>query len=478
MTTSTLRIPFDNTFVDLPAEFYEETDPAAPPAPRLIAFNEELAAELGIERGDAPDAQLAVLFSGGALPDGARPIATVYAGHQFGHPVPRLGDGRAILLGEVVGPDGRRRDVQLKGAGRTAYSRGGDGRSPLGPVLREYLVSEAMHALGVPTTRALAAVATGEMVLRDRSLPGAVFTRVAASHLRVGTFEYFAARGQVDALRALLDYAIARHDPDLAGDDDRAFAFFQRVADRTLALVARWWGVGFIHGVMNTDNTAVSGETIDYGPCAFMDAFRFDEVFSSIDRFGRYRFENQGPIAMWNLSVLASCLLPLVDGDEARAVARLEEALAELEGAFRAHWLAVMAPKLGIAEPEAADAALAEAFLERLQEEELDYTNAFRALPGELDVRGPFHDRWRERLAREGRPREEVVARMERANPVVIPRNHQVERAIADARMGDLDHFHALRAALRAPYTDDPALAPFKAPPAPDEVVERTFCGT
>lgn len=473
-----MRIAFDNTFVHLPAEFYAEATPSAAVEPTLIAFNQGLAEELGIERGETSDGELAELFSGARLLEGAAPIATVYAGHQFGHRVPRLGDGRAILLGEVVGSDGRRRDVQLKGAGRTAYSRGGDGRSPLGPVLREYLVSEAMHALGIPTTRALAAVATGEMVLRDRPLPGAVFTRVASSHLRVGTFEYFAGRQAAGDLRALVEYAIGRHDPDLKGVDDRVFEFFLRVADRTLALVARWWGVGFIHGVMNTDNTSISGETIDYGPCAFMDTFRFDTVFSSIDRFGRYRFENQGPIAIWNLSMLASCLVPLVDADEARAVARLEEALAEFPRRYQAQWLAVMANKLGIAEPEESDAALVEAFLERLQEQGLDYTNSFRGLASELDLSSPFHERWRERLAREGRPREEVVASLNQANPVVIPRNHQVERAIAEAREGDLTHFRALASALQAPYEERPDLAPFKTPPAADEVVTCTFCGT
>lgn len=473
-----MLIPFDNTYVRLPGEFYAAATPSAAVQPALIAFNDELAAELGIDRGDATDAELAALFSGASLPEGATPIATVYAGHQFGHPVPRLGDGRAILLGEVVGPDGRRRDVQLKGAGRTEYSRGGDGRSPLGPVLREYLVSEAMHALGIPTTRALAAVVSGDSVLRDRPLPGAVFTRVAASHLRVGTFEYFAARRKHAELATLLDYAIDRHDPDLGGDDDRAFRFFLRVAERTLALVARWCGVGFIHGVMNTDNTSISGETIDYGPCAFMDTFRFDRVFSSIDRFGRYRFENQGPIAAWNLSLLASCLAPLVDPDEGRAVARLQEAVDDFPRRFRAEWLAVMGAKLGIAAPEEADGVLIDAFLERLQEEELDFTNAFRALPSELEAGGPLHDRWRARLAREGRPREEVVARMNRANPVVIPRTHRIEQAIVAAREGDYAPFHALAAALRTPYEERPEVAPFKAPPTPDEVVPHTFCGT
>jgi uncharacterized protein YdiU (UPF0061 family) len=473
-----LRIDFDNTFVDLPQEFHAQAEPSAAVKPTLIAFNEGLAQELGIERGDTTDEELADLFSGARIFEGAHPIATVYAGHQFGNPVPRLGDGRAILLGEVVGRDGLRRDIQLKGAGRTAYSRGGDGKSPLGPVLREYLVSEAMHALGIPATRALAAVTTGDHVFRDRPLPGAVLTRVAASHLRVGTFEYFARQEADDGLRVLLEYAIRRHDPDLEGGDDRAFEFFLRVAHRFLDLVARWWGLGFIHGVMNTDNTSISGETIDFGPCAFMDAFRFDKVFSSIDRGGRYRFENQAPVAVWNLSILASCLVPLVDEKEERAVERLQEALSHFDSWFRARWLAVMTAKLGIAQPEPSDRDLVEAYLNRLQDQELDYTNAFRALSSEFDVASPFHERWRTRLTGEGRPREEVVARMNNANPVVVPRNHQIETAIVDAREGDFAHFHALASALKSPFEDSPELAPFKAPPTPEQEVHNTFCGT
>lgn len=477
-----MRIPFDNTYRQLPASFHAAAAPAAPRAPELIAFNEPLAAELGVERGGSSDEELARLLGGSELPEGAEPIAAVYAGHQFGHPVPRLGDGRAILLGEVVGASGRR-DLQLKGAGRTAYSRGGDGRSPLGPVLREYLVSEAMHALGVPTTRALAAVATGEPVFRERGPePGAVMTRVAASHLRVGTFEYFArayAQGDRGDLEALLDYALQRHDPDLAGEEDRAFAFFERVARRTLGLVAQWWRVGFIHGVMNTDNTSISGETIDYGPCAFMDTFDPAQVYSSIDRNGRYRFENQAPIALWNLSILASCLVPLIDPEDPdRAVARLEELLSGFQAVWEGAWLAAMAPKLGIERPEPADGELIRAFLGRLEVQGLDYTNAWRALPYELEREEPLFARWRERLDRQGQPREEVVARMNAVNPYLIPRNHQIARAIELGEAGDFSHFHALRAALQAPYEERLELEPFTAPPRPDEVVRKTFCGT
>lgn len=474
-----MRIPFDNTYTNLPEGFFAAASPSAAVSPSLIAFNESLAAELGIERGESSDDDLAEVFSGATIPAGADPIATVYAGHQFGSPVPRLGDGRAILLGEVVAGDGRRRDVQLKGAGRTPYSRGGDGLSPLGPVLREYLVSEAMHSLGIPATRALAAVATGGVAFRDRQLPGAVLTRVATSHLRVGTFEYFARRGERESLQTLLDYAIGRHDPDLAGGDDRAFEFFLRVAHRLVDLVASWHGVGFIHGVMNTDNTSISGETLDFGPCAFMDTYRSDTVFSSIDRRGRYRFENQAPIAVWNLAVLAECLVPLVDEDEKRAAARLGEALAHFDSWFKARWRRVMSAKLGIASPEPADEALVETYLHHLQAHRLDYTNSFRNLPAGLEKgESDFHQRWRARLEVEGRPREEVVAAMNSVNPAVIPRNHQVEKAIVEARAGDFGHFHALKKALAAPYEDRPELDPFKAPPTPDEVVEATFCGT
>lgn len=473
-----MQIPFDNSYARLPAEFFSPATPSAAKDPRLIAFNEDLAAELGIERQGASEAELAAVFSGVTLPAGAEPIATVYAGHQFGNPVPRLGDGRAILLGEVVGRDGRRYDLQLKGAGRTVYSRGGDGLSPQGPVLREYLVSEAMHALGIPTTRALAAVATGGLAYRERALPGAILTRVASSHLRVGTFEYFARRGDPVLLQTLLDYAIERHDPDLAGGEERALEFFLRVAQRLADLIARWQGVGFIHGVMNTDNTTVSGETLDFGPCAFMDTYRAATVYSSIDRMGRYRFENQAPIGIWNLAVLAESLAPLLDEDPERAGAKLREAFAHFGGWFKASWRRVMTQKLGIQNPEPRDDALVEAYLERLETEGLDYTNSFRALAEELDAQGPFYERWRARLAEEGRPRTEVVAGMRAVNPVVIPRNHQIERAIVEAREGSLAHFRALGAALAEPYRDRPELEPFKAPPTPAEVVQATFCGT
>lgn len=476
-TEARVRIDFDTTYTQLPAPFYAKALPSVAVEPHLIAFNEELANQLGIERGDATEADLAALFSGAVLPEGASPIATVYAGHQFGHPVPRLGDGRAILLGEVVGRDGLRRDVQLKGAGQTPFSRGGDGRAPLGPVLREYLVSEAMHALGVPTTRSLAAVTTGGVVHRDRRLPGAVLTRVATSHLRVGTFEYFARRDRAEQ-EALLDYAIARHDPDLQREQDRAFSFFLRVAQRTLALVARWWGVGFVHGVMNTDNTSISGETLDFGPCAFLDTFHFDKVFSSIDRLGRYRFENQGPIAVWNLAMLGNCLVPFVDPDPQAAVARLQEAVEGFPAQFEAEWLRVMTGKLGLARPQSSDRALVNAWLERLQAEGLDYTNAFRGLADERDRTSPFHDRWRARLGEEARPPEHVTEQLRTKNPALIPRNHQVERVIAEAEAGDFTRFHRLLTALRDPYAEHPDHGEYRDAPTPEEEVEETFCGT
>ena len=406
------------------------------------------------------------------------PIAQAYAGHQFGHFVPQLGDGRAVLLGEVVAPGGQRFDIQLKGSGPTRFSRNGDGLNWIGPVLREYIVSEAMHALGVPTTRALAAVATGRPVMRHTALPGAVVTRVASSHLRVGTFEFFIARGDVASLRTLVDYAIQRHDPEVADADHPVVAFYDRVADRFLRLVARWMSVGFIHGVMNTDNTTISGETIDYGPCAFMDTFRFDQVFSSIDRGGRYRYENQGSIAIWNLAVLANALLPLVDDDEQRAVDTLGPIIEGFRPRFERYWLEAMAPKLGLAEARDADEALVKRWLHHLQDTEQDFTIAFRTLPKRLDAPGELFDALRARLAMQPDGRDAVVDRMNAHNPYVIPRNHQVERAIAEGVTGDLTHAQRLMDALADPYTERADALWLTEPPTADEVVERTFCGT
>ncbi|MFN8991098.1 MAG: protein adenylyltransferase SelO, partial [Betaproteobacteria bacterium] len=374
-----LPLGFQHSYRALPERFYAALAPTPVREPRLVAFNAPLARELGLDPG-AVQPHAARIFSGNQLPPDASPLALAYAGHQFGHFVPQRGDGRAILLGELVDASGVRRDLQLKGAGRTPFSRGGDGRAALGPVLREYLVSEAMHALGIPTTRALAAVLTGEPVFRDDALPGAVLTRVAASHVRVGTFQYFAARGDTEGLRALADWVIARHYPEAAQADNPALALLAAVCERQAALVARWMMVGFVHGVMNTDNTTISGETIDYGPCAFMDAYHPETVFSSIDHQGRYAFANQPGIAQWNLTRLAECLLPLIEPDADRAVSLATEVIEAFAGRFQRHWTHGMRAKLGLATQEEGDAALASELLELLQGAQADYTLAFRRL--------------------------------------------------------------------------------------------------
>ncbi len=375
-----LGASFSNTYARLPERFFARLNPTPVARPRLIKFNDSLASELRIDTRGLDSERLAAIFSGNETPLGAEPIAMAYAGHQFGGFVPQLGDGRAILLGEVLDREGERRDIQLKGSGPTPFSRRGDGRAVLGPVLREYLVSEAMHALGIPTTRALAAVLTGEPVYRDRQLPGAVFTRVASSHVRVGTFEYFAARGDVDAVKRLADYVIDRHYPD-AKDAERPYlALLQGVVERQARLVARWMNVGFIHGVMNTDNTAVSGETIDYGPCAFMDAYDPATVFSAIDQFGRYAFANQPGIAQWNLVRLAETLLPILEPDPERAGELAGAAIAAFSERFEAYWLAGMRDKLGLSDPEDGDLELVRALLAAMRENGADFTLTFRRL--------------------------------------------------------------------------------------------------
>ncbi|MFP4274332.1 MAG: protein adenylyltransferase SelO [Paracoccaceae bacterium] len=472
----TLHIPFDNSYAALPEGFFARQAPTPVRAPRLLAFNRPLADLLGIRADDEED--LARVFAGNALPEGAAPLAQLYAGHQFGQFNPQLGDGRALLLGEVVGHDGLRRDIQLKGSGRTPFSRMGDGRAWLGPVLREYLVSEAMAALGIPTTRALAAVATGEPVLReDGPLPGAVLARVAASHIRVGTFQAFAARRDIAALRRLLDYTLARHYPEAEGPA----GLLDGVIEAQARLVADWMAVGFIHGVMNTDNCALSGETIDYGPCAFMDDYHPQTVFSSIDRMGRYAFGSQPQIVVWNMAQLASALVPLMPDQEA-AIARFTEAVHAMPARIEAEWLARFRAKLGLTRTEAGDAALIEDLLTLMAEQGADFTNTFRGLidgtaraqftdPAAFDT---WQTRWRTRLAGEPDPE----ARMRRANPSVIPRNHRVEQMIQAAVAGDMAPFERMMAVLAAPFEDQPEAAELKRPPAPDERVHATFCGT
>ncbi len=445
-------------------------------------LNVALAAELGLDADWLASPEGVAILAGNAVPEGAAPLAQLYAGHQFGGWVPQLGDGRAILLGEVIDTHGRRRDIQLKGAGPTPYSRMGDGRAALGPVLREYLVSEAMHALGLPTTRALAAVATGETVRRDVPLPGAILTRVAASHIRVGTFQALAARGDVAGLQALADHVTRRHHPD-AGD---ALGLLRAVVAAQARLIAGWMAVGFVHGVMNTDNMAVSGETIDYGPCAFLDVYHPDTVFSSIDRTGRYAYARQPDIAMWNLAQLASSLLPLMGDDRDRAVEEATVAVRAFAPQVQAAWLGRFRAKLGLTRPDDGDGALIGDLLARMAANRADFTRTFRAL-AEGGARDEFLDPaafdaweadWRARLAQEGASPEACAAAVAAVNPAVIPRNHRIEAVIAAALDGDLAPFHALHAALARPFDDLPDARPYRRAPLPDEVVAATFCGT
>jgi uncharacterized protein YdiU (UPF0061 family) len=485
-------IPFDNSYATLPERFFAALDPTPVAAPRLVALNRPLAEALGLDPDWLGSDDGLAMLAGNRMPDGATPIAQAYAGHQFGGFVPQLGDGRAILVGEVVTPSGARRDIQLKGAGRTPWSRGGDGRAWIGPVLREYIVSEAMAAMGIPTTRALAAVLTGEPVYREGAMPGAVLTRVAASHIRVGTFQYFAARQDVEALQALTGYALARHDPDLAAADNPALTLLDRVADRQARLIADWMAVGFIHGVMNTDNMAISGETIDYGPCAFMDGYHPERVFSSIDQFGRYAWRNQPGIAAWNLAQLAMSLLPLIDPDPDRAVAAAQAVVDGFGDRYRSAWTDRFRAKLGLAQAEDGDAALAENLLSRMAEPQVDFTVLFRALgaasrdgTGLEPARALFPDpslfdgwaeRWCARLAREDRSDTDRQLAMAATNPALIPRNHRIEAAIQAALQDDFAPFERLSAALATPFREtDPDLA---TPPRPEERVTRTFCGT
>ncbi len=472
-----LALPFDNSYGRLPDRFYTRMAPSPVAAPEMLALNAPLARRLGIDADALATPQGVSVLAGNAVPEGADPLAQVYAGHQFGGWSPQLGDGRAILLGEIVAPDGARFDIQLKGSGRTPYSRTGDGRAWLGPVLREYIVSEAMAALGVPTTRALAAVATGETVFRETPLPGAVLTRVAASHIRVGTFQFFHARNDRNALEALAGHAAWRH----ADDADGPLGLLAHVVERQAKLVAAWLGIGFIHGVMNTDNMAVSGETIDYGPCAFMDAFSPMRVFSSIDLQGRYAYSRQPDIAMWNLAQLASAMLPLI-GSAKDAQAAIDR----FPALFRDAWLAVFRGKLGLQAEDEGDSELIRALLDAMARGEADFTNTFRSL-GAPEARDMFSDpdpydawerRWRRRLGAEGAAPEDRINAMHASNPALIPRNHRIEQAVQAAVAGDPGPFERLRAAMLAPYSDSGQFADLARPPDEGEVVRQTFCGT
>jgi uncharacterized protein YdiU (UPF0061 family) len=493
-----VRFGFENTYARLPERFYARLNPAPVAAPRLVKVNVELARNLGLDPDVLASEKGVEILAGNHVAEGSEPLAIAYAGHQFGHFVPQLGDGRANLLGEVIGRDGVRYDIQLKGSGPTPFSRRGDGRAALGPVLREYIVSEAMAALGVPTTRALAAVTTGQQVLRESVLPGAVLTRVAASHLRVGTFQYFAAQGDAEGTRRLADYAIGRHYPEAAQAKQPYRALLDGVIARQAHLVARWMLLGFIHGVMNTDNTAISGETIDYGPCAFMEAYDPDKVFSSIDLNGRYAYGNQPSIALWNLTRLAEALLPVLGqdaGDQEAALASAKEALATFEPQFKAARMAGLRRKLGLFTDREGDARLAQDLLERMAANRADFTLTFRRLcesvagpEGDRRVRELFADpgaydswaaEWRRRLEEEHVAWQTRAAKMRMANPAFIPRNHLVEAALDAAVVRqDFQPFEVLLDVVSRPYEDRPFLERYVTPARPEECVRQTFCGT
>ena len=486
---------FDNSYARLPERFFAKLPPTPVAKPALIRINARVARLLGLDPERLATPEGIEILAGNRIAEGSEPIAQAYAGHQFGGFSPQLGDGRAILLGEIVGPDGVRRDVQLKGSGPTPFSRRGDGRAALGPVLREYIVSEGMAGLGIPTTLSLAAVTTGEKVFREQPLPGAVLTRIAASHIRVGTFQFFAARGDMEGVKQLADYTIARHYPEIAGADNPYRAFLDGVVARQADLIARWMLVGFIHGVMNTDNMSIAGETIDYGPCAFMDAYHPGKVFSSIDQGGRYAFANQPAIAQWNLARLAETLLPLLAEGEDAAIASAQESLSAFKGRFEAGFAGGLARKIGL---EAArgpdDFRRALDLLDIMTRGEADFTLTFRRLSdaaaggeGEASLRALFSDageldawllRWRARLAEEVGLGSARRAAMQQVNPLFIPRNHRVEEAIRAALMGDQKPFDTLVEVLQRPFDDRPEHAAYAAPPEPEEIVRATFCGT
>jgi len=491
----TVHFPFQNTYAALPANFFARVAPTPVTAPRLIKLNRPLAVQLGLDPDLLDSPEGAEILAGKRIPDGADPIAMAYAGHQFGHFVPQLGDGRAILLGEVIDADGVRRDIQLKGSGPTPFSRRGDGRAALGPVLREYIVSEAMAALGIPTTRSLAAVMTGESVLRETALPGAVLTRVASSHIRVGTFQYFAAREDTEGVRRLADHVIARHYPEAASAERPYHALLEGVIARQANLVARWLLVGFIHGVMNTDNTSISGETIDYGPCAFMDHYDPAKVFSSIDEMGRYAYANQPRIALWNLTRLAECLLPLFSDEQDKAIAEAQAALGGFAEAFNTAYTAGLRGKLGLFLERDGDQALAQDLLDAMAKNQADFTLTFRRLSDA--ALGPDHDgevrllfadpaaydewaaRWRQRTSEEPQDPAARQAAMRAVNPEFIPRNHLIEAVIeAAVNRDDFAPFEELLTVLSKPFEDQPAFAAYADAPEPHQCVLQTFCGT
>lgn len=470
-------LDFNNRYSQLPDHMFSRVDPERTSSPQFLAFNHPLAEKLGY-KGSLNQNELAAIFSGNSVPEGSTPIAQAYAGHQFGNFVPSLGDGRAVLLGDVADTKGKHWDIQLKGSGRTVFSRGGDGKAWLGPVLREYVVSEAMHHLGIPTTRALGAALTGDTIVRaEGGVPSAVIARVASSHIRVGTFQYFAARQDIGGLRALLDYAIERHYPHCS----TPLEFLQAVIERQSLLVSKWLGVGFIHGVMNTDNTAISGETIDYGPCAFMDAYHPATVFSSIDRRGRYAYMSQADIIVWNIAQLASSLLVL-ESDQDQAIEAYTNAVHKMPDQIAADRLAVFSAKLGIAEPEQGDGHIVETFLQFMMNAQADFTNTFRDLASmqrpaflaQFENGEEWYATWQSRLSAQS----DAQALMRVSNPHYIPRNHKIEEMIQAALVGDMSKFSRMAEILDTPYRFQAGAEEYALPPTPEEEIEATFCGT
>lgn len=475
---------FDNSYTGLPEKFFSSIKPTPVSSPKMVKFNASLAASLGLEADVLQNGES--FFAGNELPENAFPIAQAYAGHQFGH-FTMLGDGRAVLLGEQITPQGERFDIQLKGAGRTPYSRGGDGRAALGPMLREYIISEAMHALGIPTTRSLAVVTTGEMIQREALLPGAVLTRVAASHLRVGTFQFAAKWGTPEELRALADYAIKRHYPEIETAENRYLAFLQEVMKRQIRLIAKWQHIGFIHGVMNTDNMTISGETIDYGPCAFMDTYDPGTVFSSIDREGRYAYGNQPYMGAWNLARFAETLLPLLHENEDKALELAQQEITGFTDKFQNAWVEGMRAKLGLFNVEPEDKDLIDHLLGIMEKYRADYTNTFRALTFDKSVETEmfnspeytqWHERWKARLERQPESITDSQQLMKNNNPGVIPRNHRVEEALEAAVEGDNTVMERLLHALSDPYAHSPEQAEYCTLPIPSNQPYQTFCGT
>ncbi|MDI1300172.1 YdiU family protein [Methylotenera sp.] len=480
---------FDNSYTRLVNTFFVKQKPTTVKAPNIVVFNQPLAISLGLNMEALLKNDANFIFSGNTIPVGAEPIAQAYAGHQFGH-LNMLGDGRAILLGEHITPEGSRYDIQLKGAGVTAFSRRGDGRAALGPMLREYIISEAMHALGIPTTRSLAVVTTGELVYRDSALPGAILTRVAASHIRVGTFQFAASHDNTELVRSLADYTLNRHFPTLVNSENKYLSLLNAVIENQAKLIAQWMQVGFIHGVMNTDNMSICGESIDFGPCAFMDNFDSATVFSSIDQQGRYAFGNQPQIAQWNLTRFAETLLPLLHQDLDESIRIAQSALSVFADKYQQYWLTGMRKKLGLFTAEPDDLALVEELLSCMKKYRMDYTNTFRDLSSGLAIGFneeensdtpdfiTWHHQWRQRLSSQTESLDDAVALMSKTNPVVIPRNHQVEAALSAAESGDFTVLENLLKVLSQPFKEDANYMSYRAPPIPSAMPYKTFCGT